>query len=131
MPAPTSTDQPRSGLTLALAHPANEVQNHSSCESCPNIHMRPALFLAGWLCSFFAPAPSASAAAAALGEHSKRGTSRARTVLQPSASTGHEEEEEEEGEMASTALDFREMMRKERELAMKKRVLDTSPTIAR
>lgn len=83
--------------------------------------MRTGLFLPGLLYVFLAPAPFASAAT--LDEHSS-----AAAVVQHSSVKG---QEGGQGEMASTALDFKEMMRKERELAMKKRAPDTTTTTAR
>lgn len=93
-------------------HPASEVRYHSLCWPFPCVHMRTLLFVASLLCLFLAPALDVSASA----------------LVQRSIP---EVGQDQEGDMASTALDFREMMRKERELAMKQRVPDATTTTAR
>lgn len=72
----------------------------------------------GWLCLLCAPARSGS-------------TASARSTANSSKSTIRPNPEETQTEMASTALDFREMMRKERERAMKKRATAASAYKAR
>lgn len=104
--------RPMNSLSARAVHTSEAQQ---ACQS--QAHMRAVLLsFPGWLCLFCAPGGFESTASAI------SSTNRAST----SHGSGTTQEE-----MASTALDFREMMRKERERAMKQRTTTTSASKAR
>ncbi|CAM9410200.1 unnamed protein product, partial [Scytosiphon promiscuus] len=106
--------------------------------SPPSIsRMRVAVFSSTtWLCLALVPAPSAGTASHAPSTARTRfqtsagreGPPTSTGALPRSPATGQGEQKEE---MTSTALDFREMMRKERERATKKLETETAPPVAR
>lgn len=127
----------KSGVSrLPTTHPETE-GTRDSYPLAPR--MRVALFSSpAWLCLAIVPAPSASTAsrnspstASTRFQTSGRGGPPTSTGALARSAAGAPGRGGEEEEMASTALDFREMMRKERELAMKKLATETATPAAR